>query len=61
MIDLIIPYYNNPDGLRRTLNSINKNIFYVTVVDDGSKYTPHIKEIDQVLRYKDNRGPGMAR
>lgn len=61
MIDLIIPYYNNLDGLRRTLNSINKKVFYVTVVNDGSEYTPRIKGIDQILRYKHNCGPGYAR
>jgi glycosyltransferase involved in cell wall biosynthesis len=36
MIDLIIPYYNNPNGLKRTLESINTNIFYVTIIDDNS-------------------------
>jgi len=35
-IDLIIPYYNNPEGLVRTLDSINRKVFYVTVVDDSS-------------------------
>ena len=47
MIDLIIPYYNNPDGLIHTLDSINKDIFYVTVIDDGSSlYLPYHPAID---------------
>lgn len=41
MIDLIIPYYNNPEGLQRTLASINRDVFYVTVIDDHSSiYIP---------------------
>ena len=61
MIDLIIPYYNNPDGLIQTLNSINKNIFYVTIIDDGSDlYIPYHPVIDQVFR-QTNQGPGQAR
>jgi glycosyltransferase involved in cell wall biosynthesis len=41
MIDLIIPYYNNPEGLIQTLNSINTNVFKITIVDDGSNdYLP---------------------
>ena len=36
MIDLIIPYYNNPRGLFNTLNSIEQNLFNVIVIDDGS-------------------------
>ena len=47
MIDLIIPYYNNPDGLIHTLDSINRDIFYVTVIDDGSAfYLPYHSAID---------------
>ena len=42
MIDLIIPYYNNPKGLITTLDSINTNIFYITIIDDGSDdYIPY--------------------
>ena len=40
MVDLIIPYYNNRLGLLNTLNSINQNLFKVTVIDDHSKETP---------------------
>ena len=62
MIDLIIPYYNNPQGIMDTLNSINFNIFNVTIVDDGSNnYLPPTLFGAQVFRYNDNRGPGRAR
>ena len=62
MIDLIIPYYNNPQGIMDTLNSINFNIFNVTIVDDGStSYLPPTLFGAQVFRYNDNRGPGRAR
>lgn len=62
MIDLIIPYYNNPEGLQRTLDSINRDIFYVTVVDDCSTIkAPCISQADQVLRVNINGGPGKAR
>lgn len=62
MIDLIIPYYNNPEGLARTLESINKEVFHITVVDDNSLiYMPYNVDVDQVLRYNANRGPGFAR
>jgi len=39
MIDLIIPYYNNPHGLYYTLKSINSDVFYTTVIDDASTET----------------------
>lgn len=62
MIDLIIPYYNNPEGLKRTLDSINSDIFNITIIDDNSTvhmlYNP---KANQVLRYNKNRGPGFAR
>ena len=62
MIDLIIPYYNNPEGLARTLDSINHDVFYVTIVDDNSTiYMPYNPQADRVLRYNYNRGPGCAR
>ena len=61
MIDLIIPYYNNPEGLLQTLDSINRDIFYVTIIDDGSTlYIPYHPAIDQVFR-QTNAGPGIAR
>lgn len=62
MIDLIIPYYNNPKGLLKTLDSIDTNIFQVTVVDDGSVMrAPKSPRIHRLLRYKENKGPGYAR
>ena len=61
MIDLIIPYYNNPEGLRRTLDSINHNIFYITIIDDNSTQAPRNPNADQVFRYNMNQGPGCAR
>ncbi len=62
MIDLIIPYYNNPEGLTRTLDSINKDIFYITIVDDNSTvHIPYNPKANQVFRYNYNRGPGCAR
>ena len=62
MIDLIIPYYNNPQGIMDTLKSINFNIFNVTIIDDGStNYLPPTLFGAQVFRYYDNRGPGHAR
>ena len=62
MIDLIIPYYNNPKGIITTLQSINFDIFNVTIIDDGSNnYLPPTIFGAQVFRYNDNRGPGRAR
>jgi glycosyltransferase involved in cell wall biosynthesis len=62
MIDLIIPFYNNGSGLIKTLDSVNTNVFHVTIVDDGSFYylPPNINAA-QVFRYNQNRGPGFAR
>lgn len=61
MIDLIIPYYNNPQGLERTLNSINRNIFYITIIDDSSNHIPWCPKANQIFRYNSNQGPGYAR
>ncbi len=61
MIDLIIPYYNNLQGLERTLNSIDQNIFYITIVDDNSDYALWCPKANQVFRYNQNLGPGYAR
>jgi len=62
MIDLIIPFYSNGPGLIKTLDSINTNVFHVTIVDDGSSYylPPNINAA-QVFRYSQNKGPGFAR
>ena len=62
MIDLIIPYYNNPEGLIRTLESIDQNIFYITIIDDHSeKAIPYSPKANQIFRQNDNQGPGCAR
>lgn len=62
MIDLIIPYYNNPEGLLRTLESVNTDIFYVTVIDDCSTIKPPLSfKVNQYYRYNINHGPGFAR
>lgn len=62
MIDLIIPYYNNPEGLLRTLNSINTDIFNIVVIDDCSTIKPPLSlKVNQYYRYNINSGPGFAR
>ena len=61
MIDLIIPYYKNKQGLINTLNSINFDIFEVTVVDDASEEE---YDLDYPIHYilnEVNSGPGNAR
>ena len=61
MIDLIIPYYNNPQGLLQSLDSIDNKLFYITIIDDGSDlYIPYHSSINQVFRQV-NQGPGCAR
>lgn len=62
MIDLIVPYYNNRIGLINTLESINTDIFKVTIIDDHSTETPIINNsVAQVFRININSGPGYAR
>lgn len=61
MIDLIIPYYNNPEGLKRTLDSIYGSMFQITIIDDNSDHSPWCPKAHQVFRYNSNRGPGYAR
>ena len=39
-LDIIIPHYNNTDGLRKTLESIDDQLVTVTVVDDCSTNAP---------------------
>lgn len=68
MLDIIIPTYKNPEGLRRTLRSIDylKEIT-VTVVSDGdhmeTNYAPIFEEFPfaNLLISESNRGPGNAR
>ena len=68
MIDIIIPTYKNIQGLRKTLNSINKNLLSyltITIVDDCSniQYNTIIQQFPFVNFYylQTNQGPGAAR
>ena len=68
MLDIIIPAYNDIEGLRRTLKSITfpeLNWIHITVVDDCSTedYTPIKIEFPNVQFYRmaSNHGPGVAR
>ena len=62
LIDLIIPYYNNPEGLKNTIDSVNRDIFRITIVDDHSdEPIPNSIEADQIIRLRENGGPGNAR
>ncbi len=63
MIDLIIPYYNNPRGLFESLKSIDTKLFNVIVIDDGSKFPilPPYNAQQQYWRLQFNRGPGITR
>lgn len=62
MIDLIIPYYNNPEGLLNTLNSIDQSIFKVTIIDDHSTKLPLLPlNAAQYFRLNKNHGPATAR
>ena len=70
MLDIIIPVYNNPLGLIKTLMSIGVDPLpiQVTIVDDGSTedYSPTIGLFSsfmqiRLLRLEENHGPGYAR
>lgn len=62
MIDLIIPVYNNYQGLLRTLMSVNLDIFQITVVDDCSDEPVEITFPPvNYIRLDKNSGPGCAR
>ncbi|MEK7533667.1 MAG: glycosyltransferase family 2 protein, partial [Patescibacteria group bacterium] len=60
-LSIIIPYYNNSEGLTRLLASIGKSkkapAFEIIVVDDGSSLRPPRSDI----RLPKNRGPAIAR
>lgn len=67
-LDIIIPYYNNPEGLELTLKSIvypDLTNITITVVDDCSDIDyEDIKEnypTVNFLRLEQNSGPGVAR
>lgn len=63
MIDLIIPYYNNPNELWETLKSIDMKLFNVYVIDDASPIAilPPFNAKFTYWRAHKNMGPGAAR
>ena len=66
-LDVIIPHYNNAEGLRKTLSSLDPEIATITVVDDCStkkeEYEQVKKEFPKVnfVELVKNGGPGVAR
>lgn len=68
MLDIIIPAYKDPDGLRKTLQSVyfpDLEWLHITVVDDCSPigYDDILINFPQVKYYRlsVNHGPGYAR
>ena len=71
MLDIIIPVYNNYNGLAATIASFgvkNRILYHFIIIDDASTidYTPIINFYSQwfdIQYYKlnDNKGPGVAR
>lgn len=72
MLDLIIPVYNDKEGLCRSLMSIgtecNPKELFITIIDDASTvdYSSVIQTFQQfypirILKMKKNGGPGKAR
>ena len=69
MLDIIVPAYKDPEGLRRTLKSIyypeQSDWVTITVIDDCSpiKYDEIEAEFSHIKFYhlQENRGPGFAR
>ena len=71
MVNIIIPYYNDKEGIQDALESLKnqtKKMFVITIVDDNS--SEDIQEIVdefnktlniRYLRQEKNLGPGMAR
>ena len=66
-LDIIIPYYNDIEGLRNTLNSMNYNLANIIVVDDCSTMRNGYEELKQdfpnitFLQNPQNGGQGSAR
>lgn len=66
-LDIIIPHYNNVNGLRDTLNSIEISVAQVTVVDDCSTKREGFEQLKadfptvNFLQLEQNSGPGIAR
>lgn len=68
MLDIIIPAYKDPEGLKRTLQSVyfpEYDWLSVTVIDDCSpiSYDNILIEFPNIKYYhlNENRGPGFAR
>lgn len=61
MIDLIIPHYNNQEGLLRTIQSVDHNIFNILIIDDHSDETPQVPAPFRMLYWPYNCGPGVQR
>ena len=65
MIDIIIPTYNNKQGLIKTLNSLPKNNnFTITIIDDCSTQDIDYSDIINqytLLQMPMNSGPGNVR
>lgn len=69
MLDIIIPTYKNPEGLRRTLRSIDyiTSEITITVISDGdhmeTDYRPIFEEFPFANLWvsESNRGPGATR
>ena len=71
MVNIIIPYYNDKEGIREALESLKnqtKKMFIITIVDDNSP--EDIQEIVndfnatlniKYIRKQVNEGPGAAR
>jgi len=61
MIDLIIPHYNNQEGLLRTLASVDTTVFKPLVVDDKSDEVPWVPDSVKLCLRPVNCGPGIQR
>ena len=66
-LDVIIPHYNNAEGLRLTLSTLNSKIATITVVDDCSTKRDEYEQVKQefpnvnFIDLEVNGGPGTAR
>ena len=66
-LDIIIPHYNDVQGLRATLNSMNYGLANIIVVDDCSTQREGYEELKQefplvtFLQTEENGGQGVAR
>ena len=65
MIDIIIPTYNNKQGLIKTIQSIpkNKNLL-ITIIDDCSTQMIDYSDLEKqykIIKLQKNVGPGAAR